>query len=107
MSWVLVVGAGWLVGGAVLAVIVGRSIRLADAKALGQKAAAVMATRDEPNFVVDQPVVNLGPATIPSFDAQMIDLPVPRDVPPARPPITDHSAPSAEREPMTREHGLA
>lgn len=109
MSWVLVAGAGWLMVGAVLAVIVGRSIRLADAKARGQAAADAMAALDEPNFVVD-PLVTPGPATVPSFDALVIDLPAPRVVPPvtpAPPPVVDGSGSPAERSPATHEPGRA
>lgn len=110
MIWVLVVGAGWLVVGAVVAVIVGRSIRLADGKARGQKAAAARAALHEPNFVVDQPVAGPGPSTVPSLDAQVIDLHAPRDtraVRPARPPAVGDGARPAAPEPLRREHGLA
>jgi hypothetical protein len=112
MSWVLVVGAGWLGVGAVVALIVGRSIRLADAKARAQTAAAAMAATSEPNFVVEQPMVDTGPSTVPSFDAQVADLPVPREVPPVKPaghpthpPVIGGCVPASERA-VSREPGL-
>ena len=109
MSWVLIAGAGWLGVGIVLALIVGHSIRLADAKASGEKAAAAMAGNAELNFVVDPPVIDLGPATVPSFDALVSDLPTPDEVPPAtapQPRIIGGSVSDSERA-RTREHGLA
>jgi len=109
MSWVLIAGAGWLGVGIVLALIVGHSIRLADAKASGEKAAAAMAGHPEPNFVVDPPVIDLGPATVPSFDALVSDLPTPHEVPPAtapRPRVLGGGIAESERA-RPREHGLA
>jgi hypothetical protein len=108
MSWVLVVGAGWLGVGAVVALIVGRSIRLADAKARAQSAAAAMAAKPQPNFAAEPPMVDLGPATVPSFDAQVAGLPVPREVPPVKPthpPVISGCVPASERG-VTREPGL-
>lgn len=47
MTWVLVIAVGWLVLATLTAMLIGRSVRLADA----QEAAGSM--HDEPNFVVD------------------------------------------------------
>jgi hypothetical protein len=52
MTWVLVIGAAWLALALPVAVLIGRSVRLADARARAD------AELDEPNFVVD-------PATAP------------------------------------------
>src|SRR5687768_2923672 len=64
MTWVLVIGVGWLLLAALLAVVIGRSVRLADAKA------AAEASADEPNFVVD-------PATAPRGIPAATILPFP------------------------------
>jgi hypothetical protein len=64
MTWVLVIGATWLVLAALIAVLIGRSVRLADDRAAENAAA------DEPNFVID-------PATAPrGFPAATV-LPFP------------------------------
>ena len=54
MTWVLVIGVGWLLLAALVAVVIGRSVRLADAKA------AAEASADEPNFVVDPATAPMG-----------------------------------------------
>ena len=64
MTWVLVIGVGWLLLAALVAVVIGRSVRLADAKAAAEAAA------DEPNFVVD-------PATAPRGIPAATILPFP------------------------------
>ena len=89
----LVIGAGWLLLAALVAVVIGRSVRLADAKA------AAEVSTDEPNFVVDPATVPGGMpiATVLPFPAAAADddLPAPRPVrdtptipgiPVARPP---------------------
>lgn len=112
MNWVWMVAGVWLLLGALVAVIVGRSIRLADGKASARKAAAAMASTAELNFVVDPPLVDSGPATVPSFEAQVADLPVPRDVPQGKPavhsshpPVIGGCVPASERA-VSREPGL-
>jgi hypothetical protein len=52
MSWVWAIGAAWLVLGALLGVLIGRGIRLAD-----RKQAEATARDATPNFVVDPPVL--------------------------------------------------
>lgn len=47
MTWPLVIGAGWLLLAVLVAVVIGRSVRLADARAVAE------ANGEEPNFVVD------------------------------------------------------
>ncbi|GAA3180901.1 hypothetical protein GCM10010531_38830 [Blastococcus jejuensis] len=76
MTWVLVIGAGWLLLAALIAVLIGRSVRLADARA------AAEAERDEPNFAVD-------PATEPGGSPAGTVLPFPAtagDAPPTPAP---------------------
>ncbi len=70
MTWVLAIGAGWMLLAVLVAVVIGRSVRLADAKA---------AAEDEPNFVVD-------PATSPTGLPAATVLPFP-------PAPVDHSRP--------------
>jgi len=76
MTWVLVIGVGWLLLAALVAVVIGRSVRVADARAAEQVV-------DEPNFVVD-------PATVPGGVPVATVLPFPAPAaddtrPPARP----------------------
>jgi hypothetical protein len=75
MSWVLVIAGAWMAVAAVVAILVGRSIRLADRKAAAEAAQA-------PNFVV-QPA-----------DAPALDEANPQTVPSARPP-TPHEVGSS------------
>jgi hypothetical protein len=63
MTWVLVIGVGWVLLAALVAVVIGRSVRLADARAAKEMA-------DEPNFVVD-------PATRPGGIPAATILPFP------------------------------
>jgi hypothetical protein len=93
MSWVLVIGAGWLLLSVLTAVVIGRSVRMADVRA--QAAADAPAT--EPNFVVDAPQLQVvqppaaeppaatpqrqGPDTIPGIPSarpKLVKPPVPR-----------------------------
>ena len=64
MTWVLAIGAGWLLLATLIAVLIGRSVRLADAHA------AADAVHHEPNFVVD-------PVTAPAGFAAASVLPFP------------------------------
>ena len=76
MTWVLVIGVGWLLLAALVAVVIGRSVRLADAKA------AAEASADEPNFVVDPATA---PTRIPCRHGPPLPGPCGRGKPPAGP----------------------
>ena len=81
MTWVLVIGVGWVLLAALVAVVIGRSVRLADKKAAAESSA------DEPNFVVD-------PATAPGGIPAATVLPFPTVSPeaeakPAPRPVRD------------------
>jgi hypothetical protein len=52
MNWVLAVAAAWFALAGLVAVLIGRSIRLADRKAEADAAKATIA-EESPNFVVD------------------------------------------------------
>ena len=80
MTWVLVIGVGWLLLAALVAVVIGRSVRLADAKAAAEGAA------DEPNFVVDPATAPRGfpAATVLPFPAAAAD-----DGRPSQRPVRD------------------
>jgi hypothetical protein len=52
MNWVLAVASAWFALAVLVAVLIGRSIRLADRKAEADGAKAAIA-EDSPNFVVD------------------------------------------------------
>jgi hypothetical protein len=52
MNWVLAVASAWFALAVLVAVLIGRSIRLADRKAEADAAKAPIA-EDSPNFVVD------------------------------------------------------
>jgi hypothetical protein len=95
MTWVLVIGAGWLLLAALIAVLIGRSVRLADARA------AAHAQPDEPNFVVDPattprgfpaatvlpfPATNGDAAQAPVQPSEGRDTPTVPGIPVARPP---------------------
>ena len=67
MTWVLLIGAVWLTVAALVGVLIGRSIRLADRKS-EENAAATAA----PNFVVD---LSPPPAAAGSLMASMPDAP--------------------------------
>lgn len=82
MTWVLAIGAGWLLLAALIAVLIGRSVRLADARA------AADAVRDEPNFVVDpttlpggSPAGTVLPFPAPAGDASPTPRPATGDTP--------------------------
>ena len=78
MGWMWAVGAAWLLVGAVAALLIGRSIRIADRKSAERAA-------DAPNFVVDRPPLTL--------------LPKPPDTGPPSP--AEQRPPSAGREAPT------
>jgi len=80
MSWVWAIGVTWLMLGALVGVLIGRGIRLADRK----QAESVEAQTDEPNFVVD-------PAPAHPADAHSADA-IPQQA----------GAPSAEHLPSSR-----
>ncbi len=54
MSWVLVVGTAWVVAATPLAVLIGRSVRLADRRQLAQPGLVV------PDFVPDDWAASAG-----------------------------------------------
>jgi hypothetical protein len=115
MSWVLVVGTGWLVVGTIVALLIGFSIRLADAKALGRQ------PTPHGNFVVDP--LKAADAEIaeasPTAATAVVPAPAAPVDPPAHapamhashskaatPPVIGGCVPSTERAPASREPGL-
>jgi hypothetical protein len=112
MNWVLAVAAAWFALAGVVAVLIGRIIRLADRKAAAKAKAKAKATiaEDAPNFVVD---------TSPQVEADVSAEPVPEgrpaeprsaaerprpDVPTVRPP--EPGVPPSERGPSPRKADL-
>ena len=101
MAWVLAVGAGWVVLGAVLAVVIGRGIRLADRK---QQESAVAAA----NVVVDPDPVDATPVDTPvAAEAEVPAAQARTDGPPDAAPGDDgasdrfrHPIPSARPAPF-------
>ncbi len=114
MTWVLVIGAGWLLLAVLTAVVIGRSVRLADARSDEDAAAG------ERNFIVD-------PATPPDGSAATIlpfpaagpegghsatprpathDTPTIPGIPAARPPAPGAGRSGSEVDPI-RKTGLA
>jgi hypothetical protein len=114
MTWVLVIGAAWLLLAALAAVVIGRSVRLADARA------AARAEPDEPNFVVDPAIAPSGfpPARILPFrtvsheEQAPLHPPTSRDtptvpgIPVARPPAPGAHTTGSQTDPI-RKSGLA
>ena len=115
MSWVLVVGTGWLVVGTIVALLIGLSIRLADAKARGRQ------STPHGNFVVDPLAAveaEIAEAAEVSATAVVPAPAAPVDPPAhatalhashskaATPPVIGGCIPSAERAPASREPGL-
>jgi hypothetical protein len=107
MTWVLLIGVGWLLVALLVGVLIGRGIRLADRKEESRADGA------DPNFVVDlaQPTpaaVVPEPAPIES-PAPADDVRTPdRGRPPisrARPPAARDSVRPAERGASTHESG--
>jgi hypothetical protein len=113
MTWVLVIGVGWLLLAALVAVVIGRSVRPADAKA------AAEASADEPNFVVDPATAPMGfpAATVLPFPAvaaeehrpparPVRDTPTIPGIPVARPPAPGARRSGSHEDPIRRS-GLA
>jgi hypothetical protein len=113
MTWVLVIGVGWVLLAALVAVVIGRGVRLADRQAAGESSA------DEPNFVVDPATAPRGmpaatilpfPATSPEAEAKPVPRPV-RDtptvpgIPVARPPAPGAGNGGSKSDPV-RKTGL-
>lgn len=92
MTWVLVIGAAWLLLAALAAVVIGRSVRLADARA------AAHAERDEPNFVVDPAT---GPGRSPSATVLPFRTPGTQEHAPLHPP-TSRDTPTVPGIPVAR-----
>jgi hypothetical protein len=108
MNWVLLIGAVWLAVAALVGVLMGRGIRLADRKEEETAAAEAAA----PNFVVDPeaPAVVEPPAT-PAPDAAATPGSTTSDrgrhsIPTARPPAVRAPVRPSERTPSPREPGL-
>ena len=109
MTWVLVIGVGWLLVAALLAVVIGRSVRLADAKAAAEVSA------DEPNFVVDPatsprgiPSASILPFPASAADAnhpparQIRDTPTIPGIPVARPPAPGAGRTGGQQDPIRK-----
>ena len=79
MGWLWIVGAAWVLLSVGLALVIGRSIGLADRKA------ADLAP-DAPNFVVDRPPLAVVPRTT---EGSIADVPPPDGQPPGAPLATD------------------
>jgi hypothetical protein len=113
MNWVLAVAAAWFALAGVVAVLIGRIIRMADRKAEAKgteaKGAATIA-EDAPNFVVDtSPQVEADVSAEPVSEGRpaeprsAAERPRP-DVPTARPP--EPGMPPSERGPSPRRADL-
>ena len=112
MTWVLVIGAGWVLLAALAALVIGRSVRLADAKAAAEAAA------EEPNFVVDPATAPSGlpaatvlpfraPAAADGHAARPVrDTPTIPGIPVARPPAPGAGRTGSQQDPIRRT-GLA
>jgi hypothetical protein len=104
MNWVLLIGAVWLTVAALVGVLIGRGIRLADRKE--EEAAAAEAA--EPNFVVDPDATALD-ATAPGADAtpeSATSNRVRHSIPTTRPPAARAPVPASERTQSPRESDL-
>jgi hypothetical protein len=75
MGWVIIAAAAWLLVAVWLAVVIGRSLRLADVTAQGEWAG------DAPNFVVDR----APPATAPDAPPSERPAAMPSEQPSAQP----------------------
>ena len=107
MSWVLVIGVVWLVLAVLLALLIGRSVHLADLRE------GLAAGADEPNFVVDRPAVEptprpTGPPTTAAGSPTPSPGPASRDpstipgIPAARPSAARPGVPAPKRGPSRR-----
>jgi hypothetical protein len=109
MTWVLLIGVGWLLVALLVGVLIGRGIRLADRKEQDR------ADVTDPNFVVDlappAPTATVPePAPIesaaPADDARAADRGR-QPIPGARSPAARNSVRPAERGSSTHESGLS
>ena len=91
MTWVLLIGAVWLTVAALVGVLIGRSIRLADRKSEENAAAAAA-----PNFVVDLSPPAAAAARTPDAVEPGMPARVRSSIPPAR---TSPTAPALSAEP--------
>jgi hypothetical protein len=104
MGWVLVIGSSWLLLSVLTALLIARSVRLADLKA--EQATKEAST--EPNFVVDVP--HLRPVGAKEA-AEAVTPPKPRDaptipgIPSARPKLGKPAVHRRDR-PSARRTGL-
>jgi hypothetical protein len=81
MNWVLLIGALWLIVAALVAVLVGRGIRLADRK----ESEATTAADASPNFVVDGRTPTMTDPAEPAAAPDPEGIPPARDLPSRRP----------------------
>jgi hypothetical protein len=96
MGWVLVIGAAWVGLAAVVAVLIGRTVRLADRSA-DDPASSTSAGTDEPNVVVDAPPAEAAGTTNEPHDTRVPTSGRPVNVRvPAPAPAPDDFPPSAE-----------
>ena len=108
MNWVLLIGAVWLAVAALVGVLIGRGIRLADRKEEESAAAEAAA----PNFVVDPdaPAVVERPSTPAQNAAATRESATPdrgrHPIPTARPPAVRAPVRPSERTPSPRDPGL-
>lgn len=92
MSWVLL-GAAWLVLALAVGILIGRSIREADART----------TTDEPNFVVDPAEADVAPAAEAGADADReADVETPPKPTVETPPRPPREAPTVPGLPVAR-----
>ena len=109
MTWVLVIGVGWLLLAVLAAVVIGRSVRLADVKAAAEPSA------DEPNFVVDpatsprdHPSASILPFPASKADGKppssrpIRDTPTIPGIPAARPPAPGVGRPGGQQDPIRK-----
>jgi hypothetical protein len=112
MTWVLLIGAGWLLVALLVGVLIGRGIRLADRKE------ADGADASDPNFVVDLTPPAGAPAIVaPGLAATESPAPggtpaspntpehVRHPIPSARPPAVRNPVRAPERPPSPDEAG--
>jgi hypothetical protein len=110
MNWVLVAIAVWLLFGVVLGVLIGRSVRIADARESWD------ADLDEPNFIVDLPRIDKVADSLPESSVNEAETPLhpptSRDrstipgLPVARPSANRPSVPGGKRTPSDQAAGI-
>jgi hypothetical protein len=101
MTWWLIGTFAWVALAVLAALVIGRAIRMADAR----RAAEVEAQAGEANFVATEappadvpPTPWTGPSTLP--------FPPPGSLPRQRPPIVRNPVSPAERDPSHRDSGV-